>query len=538
MLRKMSSAIMLPLAIILMVAFALFREVISFPIPDLIPNPDGAWLLYAAQRLADGQKLYVDILETNPPLIVWLNLLPVYIGGWLNISPFLVFPCLVTLLNITSLALVAGIMRRHKIFAAKPALQIILLYISFAFFLLSPALYGQRELLFIALVLPYLFFSLSSSLIPNRSSLIIVVMAAIGFAIKPFFLLLWGMNELAVAIERRSVRSIFAWHNWVIGLVQLVYIAAIYFITPEYISEIIPALQVVYFTFNSPWKLILLYISVVVGITLFLLILAKIRGDYLRLVIRVLVWLTACTGLIILQRKEWINHLYPMVFMAGLALSVTMIYLINEWKILRLDIGHRKFIALCSVIAVLLLSAYVDGVFTYNMFVKPSKLSQKLMVEIENKASGKYVYPFVNSIQPSFPAIALSNGIFRGGFHHLWPMTGLIIREQEGDNTPEFVRVRSWFMDKIVHDFADHPPELVWVDDNINMEKIAGYDIEPQNRDIIKVLSRDVRFAVLWRNYEKYKDIESESYPDEEKNKTEEEKLKKPERYSLYIRKK
>ena len=97
------------------------------------------------------------------------------------------------------------------------------------------------------------------------------------------------------------------------------------------------------------------------------------------------------------------------------------------------------------------------------------------------------------------------------------------------------MREKKWFFDKIVRDFTEHPPELVWVDENVNMENSAGYSIKPENRDIIKVLSQDSRFAKIWQNYTKYKEIEAEEY-DKNKIKTEEEKKKKPEKYTIYIK--
>lgn len=537
--KKLSDSVLLAIAVGIMAALALFREIWLFPKPDLIPNPDSSWLIYAAGRMLDGAKPYVDVMETNPPLILWISMIPAWLGKISGISPLLVFPVFVTAINLISIALSISILQSQKFLGAKPLFQLVILYVAFTLFVFTPAIYGQRELLFISLVLPYLFKSLGEQ--GNRQkpllNAVVILMAAVGFAIKPFFLLLWVMNGLHIAFEKRSLRAAFSTGNWFIGLFQLAYVASVYLITPEYITDIVPALKTTYFTFISPWSAILSPIAKVALITLTVVWLAKLEGDYRRVVMRVAIWLAACVGLLILQRKSWINHLYPMAFMAGLALCITLLYLCAEWKRLRLDIGHRKFIALTISACLLIGSVYLDGVFCYNMVTKPSKLSKKLMVEIENVAAGGYVYPLVNNLQPSFPAIALTGGNFRGGFHHLWPMMGLLIRKQQNDESPELAEVRKWFYDKIVSDFTNYPPKLVWVDDNVNMGEISVYPVNPENRDTIGVLSRDPRFAEIWKNYVKYKEIESEDYPDEEKEKTEEDKLKKPEHYSLYIRK-
>ena len=46
-----------------------------------ILNHDAAWLLHAAGRVLAGDALYVDVDETNPPLIVWLSFAPVLLAA-------------------------------------------------------------------------------------------------------------------------------------------------------------------------------------------------------------------------------------------------------------------------------------------------------------------------------------------------------------------------------------------------------------------------------------------------------------------------
>jgi hypothetical protein len=534
--RKIEGSTPLIIAIGLMIVLALLREIAFFPIPDMIPNPDSSWLIYAAGRMVEGQMPYIDFMETNPPLILWISMLPVLLGKIFSLSPFTVFPLLVTLLNIASIWLTAKVMRENNVLGSKPIFQVVLLYIAFGFFLLSPAVYGQRELLFITLVLPYLIKSLSVE--QERKSgvteLIIIIMAAIGFALKPLFLLLWGMNELHKAIQERNFLSIFATRNWIIGFVQLLYFASVYYLTPEYLNTIIPAVITTYFAYETLWFSILKTIAIVSGIALVLVFMAAPHNDFRKIIGRILTWMIACALLMVLQRKDWLNHLYPMVFMSGFVIVMVMLYLVEIWQEIGLLIGRLRFLALCVSIATLLAGIYVDGKFWYFIYKHPSVIHTKLLAEINKHAEGKNVYSLAFNMQSAFPVIALSKGVFRGSFYQLWPMSGLIIREQQGQKTEDIASARKFFYDNLVRDFADYPPELVWVDENVNLEKIADYEIELENRDIIKVLSRDVRFFVLWQNYEKIGEIEGDK--PENENLEEGEKPMQPERYSLYKR--
>src|SRR6478672_13088189 len=47
---------------------------------------DIAWLLYVARRWLAGRELYVDVIEVNPPLIIWISAIPMQIASWLRID--------------------------------------------------------------------------------------------------------------------------------------------------------------------------------------------------------------------------------------------------------------------------------------------------------------------------------------------------------------------------------------------------------------------------------------------------------------------
>src|SRR3954453_8407507 len=47
---------------------------------------DIAWLLYVARRWLAGRELYVDVVEVNPPLIVWISAIPLSLAQWVNVD--------------------------------------------------------------------------------------------------------------------------------------------------------------------------------------------------------------------------------------------------------------------------------------------------------------------------------------------------------------------------------------------------------------------------------------------------------------------
>src|SRR5215813_700280 len=47
---------------------------------------DAAWYLVATRRYLDGARLYVDLIEVNPPLMFWLMTPPTWLGRALGLS--------------------------------------------------------------------------------------------------------------------------------------------------------------------------------------------------------------------------------------------------------------------------------------------------------------------------------------------------------------------------------------------------------------------------------------------------------------------
>ena len=57
----------------IVLALLLFLGIVLAILWNSPPNLDSSWLLYATAEWLGGKRLYVDILELNPPLIFLLN---------------------------------------------------------------------------------------------------------------------------------------------------------------------------------------------------------------------------------------------------------------------------------------------------------------------------------------------------------------------------------------------------------------------------------------------------------------------------------
>ena len=228
--------------------------------------PDISFLLYAAGRVLDGATLYVDLIEINPPLIVWLNLPIVAAARALGMSEILAYRIAVTLLLAGSVALSARVLRRTEATAPSvlPSFRLSVLILTFALFVLPRLDWGEREHLMLALVLPYLLLGVarlsprsprqgatgarapdadravagipdaSAPVAPAglRGDVLIGLAAAFGIAIKPQFVLLWLVREAIVFAHTRRLTP----EGLIVPLAGIAYLGAVAVFAPGYIE--------------------------------------------------------------------------------------------------------------------------------------------------------------------------------------------------------------------------------------------------------------------------------------------------------------
>ena len=71
----------------LVVALAVFTAAGVAEVAWRPMNGDASWYVYVAGRLLDGDRAYVDLVDTNPPLILWLNIGVVAAGRAIGLMP-------------------------------------------------------------------------------------------------------------------------------------------------------------------------------------------------------------------------------------------------------------------------------------------------------------------------------------------------------------------------------------------------------------------------------------------------------------------
>src|SRR5580700_9012905 len=83
----------------------------------LVANPDVSWGLTMAEKILNGQQLYVDVIETNPPAAMFLFVVPAWLAGLAGVRAEFVVGALVLFAAALSLWLAGRILVSAKLLA-------------------------------------------------------------------------------------------------------------------------------------------------------------------------------------------------------------------------------------------------------------------------------------------------------------------------------------------------------------------------------------------------------------------------------------
>jgi hypothetical protein len=289
-------------------------------------NTDVSWLLIAGERWLDGQRLYSEILETNPPMAVLIYVPGVLIARTLGVSAESVIDDLLFVAIAVSLTITARILRNSSALAADQRWPLAVLAVA-VLAILPVQVFGQREHIAVIELLPALaVLALRMKRETPPSWAIAIAGAGLGLALsfKPHFAIAMLCCLGVAALHLKSWRTFFVPEHFIAAAIVGCYGACIVLFFPEYLTAIAPLLRDVY-TIGLPLARMVEKPAVpLCGIVLIGATLQRPREafDTTHLL---LIAASLGFGLVyFLQRKGWPYHSYPMIAFALLAFGFAM----------------------------------------------------------------------------------------------------------------------------------------------------------------------------------------------------------------------
>lgn len=462
-------------------------------------NGDVGVLLATAERILDGALMYRDILETNPPLVFYLAIPPIYLARLLGRSPVPFFYAYLMVWAIVALWLCRELLSLMPK-ANRWLVRITLLFLTAVCVPFSYPHLGQREHFVVLGFLPYLLLTAARAARVKVPTPLIVAAglgAAIAFAIKPFFLIVWALfvGYLWLTIGWRS--TLRTTENGLIGSFQVLYAAVVLATFPQFLP-LARLILPLYKELNTGYRELLVEpenfaIPFLAAWVLF----ARPTQPY-----RALLHLSTLAAVgfyfcVLIQKKGFTYHF----LMADLSLVFILFFffldLFNRPETMRrLTRLRRPGMAALGALVLLMLTVHRLSVpVSFPGF-------PGLRPVVQEYAAGKPLVVLDTSLWTAFPLMYQTGARWTSPFNCMWLVPAVYPKRPSlpvGYHTrDQMSAAERYLVDGVVDDFVKNRPALVLVNDGPGrwaMGHIPWFDF-------LEYFLRDPRFARAFQQYE------------------------------------
>jgi hypothetical protein len=287
-------------------------------------NADVSWLLTVAERVWDGQRLYVDVIEINPPMAVIVYIPGIAIARAVGLPVEMVIDGLVFAAIFGSLAIAAATLKNSVVLRGLAGWPLALL--AFVILAVLPTkIFGQREHIAVVELLPAM--ALYAVRMKGQTPPLLAILAVgigVGLALsfKPHFAIAILFGLASLAIYARSWRILLTPENFIAAAIVAIYALCTIVFYSEFFSLIAPLVRDIYIRVgSSPLEMIKTPAVPIWAAVMFAALVLKRAG---RIDSTLLLLLATSSGFMVgffLQRKGWPYHSYPMIAFAMLGLG-------------------------------------------------------------------------------------------------------------------------------------------------------------------------------------------------------------------------
>lgn len=460
---------------------------LAFAVPlvfwDRLTNHDIAWYLFATRDWLSGARLYVDLVEVNPPLYFYLTIPGLLLADALGISDANGHTLTVAMLFFTILVWTARILRSD--YDLTPV-QRVLLLVGVALATTVPTLYGlgQREQVLVLALLPWALREASGRVATRPQMLVASVVAALGICLKPHFVLLPLAQTVLNCLERRSLRPVFSLPNLVFLASGSAYFAFVAMVHPAYLLEVVPMALEVYGAYGMPFHATALRIGYAV-VPMAVLLVLVLRHQSTTRPIRVFLSL-ATGGLLsfLLQGTGFDYHKVPFVTFSAMACF---------FLLLQAKPDRREVLVAAFALAMFAVGGLQQG-FYRNGAVPVTRLVAEEFGPFDGLTTlGSHVY--------TGAPLALALGTdWASSYPADWLVPGAVNRlartdcRAEADLCDRLTRIAARNRSDRIDDLVERQPDLLIVDRN------SGY-FEQADFDWLAFMAEDPTWAAAFAPY-------------------------------------
>jgi hypothetical protein len=438
-------------------------------------DSDVASQLWIAERIHEGARLYRDIIEVNPPLWFWMAVPIERLAAFVHLPAAELLIAVFGLLIALSLAATERLVRhidagRRTIFLAYSSLILAAM----------PWMHvGQREQIVLIGALPYATLVAArreDRQVPSLLAVAIGIGAALGFALKQYFLIVPAALELwLISGLGRRWRPLRPETLAMVG-VGAAYAAALV-IEHDYLTRMVPLVRLAYGAFGPRAVHFLFnpYLAIAAGLLVFTAAHARLLISRSASVSAALfVAALAFGATYFVQFKGWPYHTIPMLGCASLALAALLAETVSAPRLLRI---------LAPAVLVLPLVA------SESEATHPMPPNQDALAAVAGLKPGDEVgFLVTDTAIPS--TVSLQHG-FRNPsrYNGIWMMHAVVDNELHGNRNPRIAAFGRQVVANTVVDFLCTPPKRIVAErpraGQRSFDIIAFYDRDPQFTELL-----------------------------------------------------
>jgi hypothetical protein len=450
-------------------------------------NSNSALSLQQAELLLDGAVPYCDFVDTNPPLLIYLSLLPVMLSRTFDVSTIIAFGMMVLSLLVVSGLEIHFLLRQRRLSLPAAGRGLVLLtWLALYFVVDWRGDVGQREHLFILLYIPYLILRIlrqrGGSIAPWFAALL-GIQAGIGAELKPLFLLLAVNVEIVLLFAARRRRTLLQPEIFALAGVAGVYLMH-WLVVPAamrnaFFGRWLPLAnygcnadnvgfeQVANSILDSPIALAGAASALAAA-----LVCRRRRARFRHHLIAFASLAGMALVLIFLQQKGWSEHRIPLNVAGLLCLAVLVVEGSRQWAVgrHRASVGPLQWLVGGLSLAVLLT---VWGAIRWESWRHLPEKTPVQQVVVEHTEPNDRVLVIATTASPAYPLLLQTGRRPGSRYLYTFPMAYLyahtppprgnrpIYRQREDAPTEE-----QQFLKELEDDVLRRKPELILVQDS------------------------------------------------------------------------
>ena len=468
---------------------------------------DQSWFLYAASRVLDGARIGIDdLVEVNPPLIIWISEIAVWLGRVTGLRPQAAMEICLAALFMLSLGWCFSLARRAYGAGSDAFAWWVVVLLLFVVGVYPWRDYAQREHLLVLAVMPYLFMAaarLDGTVAPVWEAVAAGLLAAAGISLKPYNLLVLLGVEALVAYRTR-LHSLIRPEILALVAAGAAYCVTVWLLTPDYVSKLLPIL---YDTYRD-------YMSLPIRQVALSLPMAKIAAVIVawsvvrrRLRFRTLVSLfimasVAAAAGFVMQHKDIEYQFLPAKLFIMVAAGLMLVDLFLQWserRPARLGLRRATVVVVASALAAAFAFYPFQAARAPTVVNDHRTLAQMAITAKMPEGTAFYILSPSNSLL--FDMVLEHRLMWAGRFAHLWMLEAIFQAERKGVVSGKLASHAQWARIAVAEDLRRWRPEIVLVDHCEDLSFEPCISLESLRVDLLEWFMRDPTFASAWSNY-------------------------------------